>query len=54
MTKGKQSGGMKSALELAMERMQKSEGDIVPLTDEKKAPSPDRGRGEGGSRRSRS
>jgi hypothetical protein len=37
MTKGKQSGGMKSALELAMERMQKSEGDIVPLTDEKKA-----------------
>jgi hypothetical protein len=37
MTKGKQSGGMKSALELAMERMQKSEGEIVPLTAGQKA-----------------
>jgi hypothetical protein len=29
--------GMKSAVELALERMQKQQGDVVPLTHEQKA-----------------
>ncbi len=39
MTKKKDDAapGMKSALELAMERLQKKDGDIVPLTAEQKA-----------------
>ena len=36
MKEAKKSGGVKTALELAMERMQKKEGDIVPLTHEQK------------------
>ena len=32
----KQTGGIKSALELAMERMQQKQGDIVPLTHDQK------------------
>jgi len=37
MTDPKGSGGIKSALELAMERMRQKQGDIVPLTHEQKA-----------------
>lgn len=37
MAKNEQSGGIKSALELAMERMKKTDGEIVPLTDAQKA-----------------
>lgn len=36
MKKAKSSGGIKSALELAMERMQQKQGDVVPLTREQK------------------
>lgn len=36
MAKERKTGGIKSALELAMERLKKSEGEIVPLTDEQK------------------
>lgn len=32
----KKTGGIKSALELAMERMQQKQGDIVPLTHDQK------------------
>ncbi len=32
----KKSGGVKTALELAMERMQQKQGDIVPLTHDQK------------------
>ena len=35
--KAKGSGGIKSALELAMERMRQKQGDLVPLTHEQKA-----------------
>lgn len=37
MADPKGSGGIKSALELAMERMRQKQGDIVPLTHEQKA-----------------
>jgi vacuolar-type H+-ATPase subunit I/STV1 len=37
MTDPKGSGGIKSALELALERMRQKQGDIVPLTHEQKA-----------------
>ncbi len=36
MKDAKKAGGIKSALELAMERMQQKQGDIVPLTHEQK------------------
>jgi len=36
MTKSGASGGMKSALELAMERLRDKQGEIVPLTHEQK------------------
>ena len=37
MKDAKKTGGIKSALELALERMRQKQGDIVPLTHEKKA-----------------
>jgi len=37
MADPKGSGGIKSALELALERMSQKQGDIVPLTHEQKA-----------------
>ncbi len=37
MADPKGSGGIKSALELAMERMRQKQGEIVPLTHEQKA-----------------
>jgi hypothetical protein len=37
MAKKEDSCGMKSAVELALERMRKTEGDLVPLTHEQKA-----------------
>ena len=36
MKDAKKTGGIKSALELAMERMQRNEGDLVPLTHDQK------------------
>ena len=36
MKDAKKTGGIKSALELAMERMQQKQGDIVPLTHDQK------------------
>lgn len=36
MKDAKKTGGIKSALELALERMQQKEGDLVPLTHEQK------------------
>jgi hypothetical protein len=36
MKNAKSSGGMKSALELAMERMKQKDGDLVPLTHDQK------------------
>lgn len=36
MKEAKKSGGIKSALELAMERMQQAQGDVVPLTHDQK------------------
>jgi vacuolar-type H+-ATPase subunit I/STV1 len=36
MKDAKKSGGIKSALELAMERMQQKQGDVVPLTHDQK------------------
>jgi len=36
MKDAKSSGGMKSALELAMERMKQKDGDLVPLTHDQK------------------
>ena len=36
MKEAKKSGGIKSGLELAMERMQQKQGDIVPLTHDQK------------------
>jgi vacuolar-type H+-ATPase subunit I/STV1 len=37
MANKQESGGMKSALELAMERLKAKEGDVVPLTHDQKA-----------------
>jgi len=36
MKDAKKSGGIKSALELAMERMQQTQGELVPLTHDQK------------------
>jgi hypothetical protein len=36
MKDAKKSGGIKSSLELAMERMQRKQGDLVPLTHDQK------------------
>ena len=36
MKDAKKAGGIKSALELALERMQQKQGDIVPLTHDQK------------------
>ena len=36
MKDAKKTGGIKSALELAMERMQQQQGDVVPLTHDQK------------------
>ena len=36
MKDAKKAGGIKSSLELAMERMQQKEGDLVPLTHDQK------------------
>jgi len=36
MKDAKKSGGIKSALDLAMERLQQKQGDVVPLTHDQK------------------
>lgn len=36
MKDAKKTGGVKTALELAMERMQQKQGDVVPLTHDQK------------------